>query len=361
MATTSPAVLVTTTTGTTFSLSSDMVLSFYDNSDDLAVVTLQQNGSIRETTLTISATDLATAFNYVTNKTIFSIANTNGTTTTLYLVSANLVKVYENGINTTIQYFDNYHSVNVFYTTNTHPSSISSDSGVLYLITLQGEGDILYLNKNLTKDAVANTQGEALVLDSASVVVAGTDMVAGSTILTLTSGTYTTQATARVTHTKAVAAPAVAVGHAGTGYVTGDHVKLTTGTGTQAIFSVTASAGAVSSLALVSAGDYTVNPTNSATAATTAVTGVGTGLQVVVTIALFGALTVAPLTKGIYSVAPTNPISTTGGDNAATLNGTFLIETVTDSKITYDCKEKPTYEILYAQETLDKIIGKLNS
>lgn len=74
---------------------------------------------------------------------------------------------------------------------------------------------------------------------------------------------------------------------AGTGYVTGDLVAISGGTGTPAILTVTASAGLVTAASVYAAGIYSVNPSATA-AASTAVTGTGSGATFALTFALSG-------------------------------------------------------------------------
>lgn len=72
---------------------------------------------------------------------------------------------------------------------------------------------------------------------------------------------------------------AITVAAGGTGYVTGDIVQVTTGTSTiKAQGVVTATAGVVTAVQVLNSGAYTVAPT--ASGATTAVSGAGTGLTV---------------------------------------------------------------------------------
>ncbi len=148
---------------------------------------------------------------------------------------------------------------------------------------------------------------------------AGASYNVSDTILTA-GGTASVHATLTVTHIKVVTAPGI--GNDGSGYVTGDTFSVTTGTGTQAIFSVTAVAGDVTAIAIVSAGDYTVRPTLGATVATSTLTGVGTGLTVNLIAADFGVLTTSISTPGSYTVnnAAFTQTSSSGAGTGATFN-----------------------------------------
>lgn len=108
----------------------------------------------------------------------------------------------------------------------------------------------------------------------------------------------------------------------GTGYVTGDTVTLQTGTGTSALFTVTASGGVVSSLALTNKGSYTVNPSLNAVA-TSNTTGVGTGLTVNVTTAV---KTIAVSVPGSHFVnAVSSNFTTTATGTGASFTATYSL------------------------------------
>ncbi len=92
-------------------------------------------------------------------------------------------------------------------------------------------------------------------------------------------------------------ASAAAVSAGGSGYVVGDLLQVSGGTGTAATLMVTAvSAGAVTSAAVVSVGAYTAAPSNPAS--TVALSGVGTGATFNLTTAV---TSVTPATDGTYS------------------------------------------------------------
>ncbi len=160
-------------------------------------------------------------------------------------------------------------------------------------------------------NAVANVVGTVI---SMTLVGPGTggSYIPGET-LQIATGTAATNATANVTATE-VRTVAVAAG--GTGYANGDTVSMATGTGTQAVFTVTTGAAdtIVASLALTSRGVYTVNPTL-ATAATVAVTGTGTGLTVTLTMRIQA---IALLGGGNYTTLPTLTASATAGSATGT-------------------------------------------
>ncbi len=176
--------------------------------------------------------------------------------------------------------------------------------------------------------AVATTKPVTLATNAA-----GSSYDVADTILTA-GGTASTHATLTVTHVKVVTAPAVVGGSPGSGFVTGDTVSFTTdGTGTPAVFVVTAAAGAVTSLSSISnAGDYTVKPALSATKAMTAVTGIGTGLEVVLVAADFGVKTASITTAGSYTVnsASFTQNTSSGAGTGATFNTVvYGVNTVT--------------------------------
>lgn len=92
-------------------------------------------------------------------------------------------------------------------------------------------------------------------------------------------------------------ASAAAVSAGGSGYVVGDLLQVSGGTGTAATLMVTAvSAGAVTSASVVSAGAYTAVPSNPAS--TVALSGVGTGATFNLTTAV---TSVVPATDGTFS------------------------------------------------------------
>ncbi len=173
---------------------------------------------------------------------------------------------------------------------------------------------------------------------SLSTNAAGSSYNVSDTILTA-GGTASVHATLTVSHIKVVTAPGI--GDDGSGYVTGDTFSVTTGTGTQAIFSVTAVAGDVTAIAIVSAGDYTVRPTLGATVATTTLSGIGTGLTVNLVAADFGVLTTTITTPGSYTVNNTafTQTSSSGAGTGATFNSvlygalTLTVDTAGDYSV----------------------------
>lgn len=139
-------------------------------------------------------------------------------------------------------------------------------------------------------------------------------------VLSFSNGVAVNAASLSVTHTQIVT---VAVNEAGGGYANGDVVGMTTGTGTQATFTVTtgASDDNVASLALTTGGDYTADP-DLANVATVNNTGSGAGLTVDVTT---GIKTLAVDSGGVFSTLPTlaNVALTGGSGTGATANFAF--------------------------------------
>lgn len=143
--------------------------------------------------------------------------------------------------------------------------------------------------------------------------------------LTIAGGTGTS-AVANVT---SISLETVQINEAGSGYANGNVISLTTGTGTQATFQVTTGVSDTvpASLAVLTEGSYTVAPTL-ANAATTVVPSGGTGLTVDVTTAI---LAVAIKTAGSYTVLPTltGNQPTGGNGTGAELNLSMGVNQVT--------------------------------
>ena len=110
---------------------------------------------------------------------------------------------------------------------------------------------------------------------------------------------------------------------AGTGYANGDVIKVNGGTGTSANATVTTGAAntSVASLAVVNAGLYSALPTLTG-AATTAETGVGSGLKVDLSMGLASVLVTA---AGSGYVSPTVTIANTGGAASSVATATAAL------------------------------------
>ncbi len=200
--------------------------------------------------------------------------------------------------------------------TATTKATLTVGSVGLVSMTLNAPGTGITVGQVLTLQDDATTLGTATVAKVQAVatpviVAAGTAMVAGTTVLTLVGGTGT-HPTVTVTHTKVVGTPTIAV--AGSGYTDGTQTfTVDTGTGTQATVSILVTGGIPGgAVTLLTAGDYTVNPTL-AGSATTGPAGSGLTLNLVM-----GALTVALTTGGALTVVG-GTYTSTGGGNDATL------------------------------------------
>jgi hypothetical protein len=144
---------------------------------------------------------------------------------------------------------------------------------------------------------------------SVAVGTAGTGYTSLPTVA-FTGGSGSVQATGTAT-LKVVGSITIVAN--GSDYTTGDVVTLVGGTGTAATFTVTASGGDVTALAITTAGVYTV-PVTATGAATTTADG-GTGLTVTVG---YGVGTVALSTAGSgYLTAPTVTFTGGAGSSAA--------------------------------------------
>jgi hypothetical protein len=136
-------------------------------------------------------------------------------------------------------------------------------------------------------------------------------------LITLTGGTATRAAKVIVNWTQAISATVASAGSGGVdGAVT---VSGTTGTGTVCQFSGTIVSGALTGpLTLVTAGQYTVNPTTPAAEPVTGGSLVGATINVVL-----GVLSWGIAEFGSYTSLPSNPVaqgSTTGSGTGATFN-----------------------------------------
>ena len=74
-----------------------------------------------------------------------------------------------------------------------------------------------------------------------------------------------------------------------------------------------------------------------------------------------GAKTVSVSNAGIYTAAPANPVSTTGGGNNATLTATFSNGTITGAIIKYDGKRNASYETLKVNNTQAALVTAINA
>ena len=356
---TSNSLSVTTSTGATLTIPVANAVYAHNDADTKAVLTyVNDAGNNQTVTLTIAMNTLRLqATNIWKNATIL---DDDGA---VWIVNnKRAVKIFDNGDGTSYLYYNTDDSAEnkKFYVDET-AANTSTSLATTIEVTDDTTQQIYYINGFNVANVTVKTGETSTILDSAAVVGAGALMVAGTTVLTLTGGTNTTAATALVTHTKFVSVPTVTVG--GTGYTTGDHVSITIGTGTQAVFAVTAVAGVVTAIAsIVSAGDYTVNPTSGAGKVTTHSTGSGNNdLTVGITVSMIGALTVSVATAGAYTTPPSNPVGTTGGNNGCTLTADFETGTITGARIKFDGKQSAAFETLNVEETKEQITTRINA
>ena len=340
---------LTTSTGQSINIDTNKVVYAYDNGSSEAVLTYENNqGYNKVVTLTVST---ATLQGYSTGI-LFIKALTNGTS--YCFNNARVVKLFVNGSTCDMYYNIGRDAVNAKYTINDTAANVSSACGLTIPVTDSAQNLLYYINKQNVGNIISASEA-GRVLGSAVVATAGTLMVAGSTTLTLTGGTYGVQATATVVTTKVVSKTIVA---AGTLYLAGDILTVSTGAGTYAtihVDTVNGGTGAITGATLLTAGAYTTNPTLTAGATTTnSVAGSGATVTVVM-----GANTVTPLNAGQYSALPSNPVSTTGGGNDATLTATFIEGTISGSKILYDDKQNSAFKTLNVQETPAELVSAI--
>lgn len=148
-------------------------------------------------------------------------------------------------------------------------------------------------------------------LSTVALATPGTLYVPGDTVF-LAGGTGTTLAEIKVSDTQVVAATVVA---AGTGGTTGTQIiSGTTGSGSYFSAKVTVAGGAISGQpTILTAGDYTSNPT------TLAAEPVSGGGLVGATLALtMGALAAGVAVAGVYSVPPLTAMAQSGSTGAGT-------------------------------------------
>lgn len=161
---------------------------------------------------------------------------------------------------------------------------------------------------------------------SQSVTTAGTGYEPTDTI-TLIGGTETTKTVLTVTNVKIVS---MTNNGAGSGYLAGDVLILVGGThsiqGTVVVLTVNGG-GAITSFGIRLAGAYTVAPTSFT------VTG-GEGIGATFNAVLYGVNSATISTVGVYTVAPTNPVSqgsTSGSGTGATFTMSYGVSSITVS------------------------------
>lgn len=189
---------------------------------------------------------------------------------------------------------------------------------------------------------------------SATITAAGTAYVPGDT-LTLTTGTFTNAATFVINSTKVVSAT-VAAG--GTGYPISTTVTLTvaTGTGTQATIACTTnSSGVVTAVSSVTTGGaYTTNPTLSASA-TTAAQGSGCTLNLVMGV---NAITPNVVANQKYTTltASSGVATSAGAGTGCTLAPLFCVESLIPSAGGSDYNQPPTVTFSAGSATANAVL-----
>ena len=425
--------------GTPFVLDVDKVVYATDDSNSKAILTYETGeGTNLNVTLSVST---ATLQGYATqalvilstiplqgggavnvcynNSRVIKVSTWNAITKILY--SANLSEVAEEkvindtasnvntAVATTIALTDNATST-VFYANPSYFESISeitsasSTNKSLTSATLAGAGTGWIPTETFNFAGGTHTHIATGIVDTTK-LISGTVTAAGTAAdptsgLNVAGGTATT--TAKMSfNSKFISAPSVNFGGT-TGYTTGDHIGLDLdGTGTPAIFSVTANGGGVvTGLSIVFGGVYTVNPTFGTELATTVVTGGGDGtltvdativkmgVNAILQVIPAGSYTVNPtLTNnavtdgatgatvtivmgintfsitdgGAYSVAPSNPVSSTGA-SASGVGATFTT-TFSNSvtKVLFNDKTSAAPYPLLVNETPIEVAALINA
>lgn len=435
---TNATLALTSSDGTAFSVDANKVIYAYDDSNSKAVLTYQTEKGINAPPVTLSISTVTLQALSTNILFILTTIESDLIQKDVCFNNGNVLKIFGSG-HCTMTYLLNNQANAQNYTIDDTAANVSTAAKTTISVTDNVTSEVYYINGFRASNITGETETDTTLL-SAVIAAPGTGQIVGD-ILPLTGGTYTTQATVTVdttqpvslatnaagssynvsdtiltaggtasthatltvTHIKAVTAPAVTVG--GAGYTTGDHVSLTTGTGTQAIFTVTAVAGAATALsAIFLAGDYTVRPTLGGAVVTTAITGGGAGLTVNLVAADFGVLTATITTPGSYTVnnaaftqntssgagtgatfntviygvntvtisnagaytsAPTNPVAqgtSSGAGVGATFTTTFNASgTVTGASIMYNDEVSQTPPQLDVKETVTQVTAKINA
>lgn len=361
--------LTKTSTGKTFTISSDDIIEFYNNGAGTNITYISQKGTTSQDDVDESVSTINTA----SGRTQAVSELYRGNTKTVYMNSNRIVsfKAITNAGDGVICLMEYKALANapIVKKLKTAVATINSAAGntfkVVAVATSNTPTTNVYINSLLVDRLVKDTSESAIVLSSATVAAtAGTRMIAGLTVLTLTGGTFTTAATATVTHTKVVSATVAAGGTGNLGNGAGVIVEGTTGTGTKFRASVTIATNAIASVQSITiVGNYTVNPTDTSAEPVTYISGASsgttlTGAQLTI---VMGALTVVKTKGGTYSVAPTNPITTTGSSGTnPTLTGTFETGTVTGCQILYN-RQGTAFQLYEVEETAAQIIATQNA
>lgn len=349
--------LTVTSTGIPFTLSSNQIIEFYNNGAGTNITYISQKGTTQNADVDESVSTINTAAGCT--QAVSELFQ--GNTRTNYINSNRIVsfKVKTNsgdGVITLMKYKNIENAPETKYL-KTAVDTINTAALCTYPITVPATRNTpvttLYINSLLVDRIVKDTAETAIVLQSATVEARGTLMVAGTTVLTLSGGTFTTAATMLVTHTEAASR---FLTNFGTGYAVNDTLTGTDGTGTKFVITITSvnGSGVITGSNLTTRGDYTVNPTLVDAPFVTN----GSGTDALITLVM-GAKTVAVATAGTYSVAPSSPVSTTGGGNNVKLRATFASGTVTGAQILYD-RKGTAYQVIETEQTVAQLITLQN-
>ena len=275
---TATTISLTASTGETFSIGATDVIYATDNSDSLAVLTYKtQTGFNKTVTLNIDIADLQD----LAQNAMFlaDVIDSAGDSTEYCFNNTMVVKLNDVTDGCNMIYLTNVDSTPMNFLIDDTAANISADAATMIDVTDDTTQEIYYISGARCLNIEPNTE-TSTVLDSAVVVAAGTTQVVGD-ILTLTGGTYTTQAKVAVATTKPVS---LATNAAGTGYVPTNTILTAGGTAsTHATLTVT-------NTKLISVANLAA----------------GTGYDIADTITLSGG---TASTKGIVTVATTKLIS----------------------------------------------------
>ena len=191
---------------------------------------------------------------------------------------------------------------------------------------------------------------------SATVVNPGAGYACGES-LNIVGGVHSIVGVLSVASIQAIS---VAIAATGSGYAVNDTLIFSAGFTSPVIATVTniGGGGAITGLSLTNAGQFTgVTPSNPVAPDSTS----GNGINATVTIG-WGVGTVTIASQGAYTVAPTNPVSTTGGGSGATFNvtmgfltsNTFTIDPGTGNPVTIHVPASPN-------NTLAGVVSAINA
>lgn len=346
---------LTTSDGYSFYLDANKIIYATNNGDGKAVLTFAKDTGVNADPITLSIN--ISSLVALSTGILFTeevIPSNGGSGISTCFNSNNVIKVEKIGDGTTcrILYNDNVSSqLQPFDIDNTF-DNVWDDALLMIEVTDSASNSKYAINKQNVNGITSETD-LGNVLSSATVVSRGTLMLAGTTLLTFAGGTFGVVAKGLVTN---VDLASVAIAAAGTGYLVGDTLTGTSGTGTKFILTVSTvgAGGAITGLTITNHGDYTANPTSPTSPFTTS----GVGINAHINVGM-GAKTVSVSQAGQYSTVPSNPVSTTGGGNNATLTATWAEGSITGCQITYNNPQKGTQEVLDVEETAAQVSASI--